>query len=1110
MKKYIILIFSALMFFSACGDSVIETAQNFKPNRVPVIYGITRILPAGITEDSISNNMTIGITVTAGDPEGKPLEYSFSSESGIFGNIVKTDTGCTAELYTRNIQGGGKVYITVTATDDRKASDTWGNFNIGTGRSGPKVSVITDPKDYMKPSSDTEFVFSAASEGYYQIVCDNSAAADTISINYDGPVYMYVPSGDELNPKTVTVKVAGLTSSSSGRVKLAADNAPNKVWLIFWDGLKQYDIKCFVITQDSIPPLFSQVTPSGEDNGINSNIDIVFNENILLSSGMFEVRDSAGTDVSSRFSEASVIDNSVVLNSVSGLDYYETYTVEPAGGTVVTDLAGNEFTGTVSGTFTTQELGQLAAPVFRDLDGTAVDETYPYADSGRIIRAVYEGSEPSGGGALSVSCTTSVAGDFTIDSSDPKDVKINFKKNRLITATVNKKGCKPKETTVTVNMRCDTPVITQTGDPYAYNVYDVLFVSLPLTDLYKYSDATDGSEPADPVDDYTPGKSYSVNGSMVRIKAQKILTGWAPSEIAAIGPVRIRNKNTPAAGIVTSAEQSRLPWTGVSVSGDGMTIAAVENGSVMRGYDSGVDYNGYIWLSGNGGLDWRAVAGTGVGLNKWSSVSISSDALTIYAGCNPGDIYKCSYSAGEWSGSSIDGASHQWKSLSVASTGTLFAAMESNLLSCSSSTWSALTNPESPVIPDWRCIASTLNEKQMVSGVYNGYLYFSDDGGDSWSAVSSSVKKWTCAVSSADEQVLYAGTDSGEIYSCNLSGNLTSSYIVNLNMSLTGLGSAKSPYNTMAASVSNDYIYTTENIFSTYSAQGPRLWSSVASSPSGKHIAGAVYKGNIYVSHNNGATWSRIDNPAGGNTEWVGVAISQDGTKIAAIDTLNIYVFSGTGWVSKNPDGIQRGFTGVAISSDGNTILASASKFYLGFGTASNLWTSSDYGESWTNPVLSANQIWRGVAMSADGSVMAAISDSEFDGTNIVRVLISGTWVNQLQGIGSAGAVSVSSSGDYIAVTAKYGYIYVYNGTSWKPCPSAGEYYWKGVSIADGGNIITALSADGKIITSYDGGTSWVPQTYAGSLMWNCVAASADGLDIVAGSFGGANPVILR
>jgi hypothetical protein len=93
---------------------------------------------------------------------------------------------------------------------------------------------------------------------------------------------MYVPSGDPDNPKIVNVSIAGLTSTTAGRVKLPDDNAPNKVWIIFWDGLKQFDIKCFVINQDSIPPVLRSITPTGEDKGVKSDVRLEFNETVTI------------------------------------------------------------------------------------------------------------------------------------------------------------------------------------------------------------------------------------------------------------------------------------------------------------------------------------------------------------------------------------------------------------------------------------------------------------------------------------------------------------------------------------------------------------------------------------------------------------------------------------------------------------------------------------------------------------------------------------------------------------------------------------------------------------------------------------------------------------
>ncbi len=1101
--------------------------------------------------------MTIKITVLAEDPEGKALDFSFTSESGIFGNIVNTDTGCTAELYTRNVIGDGAVYITVTAKDEKKASDTWGNFNVGTGRSGPKVNLSAYPRNYMKPSADTEIVFSSPNEGYYQIVCDNSATEDTIKINYDEPVYMYMPSGDADNPKFITISVAGLTSTSVGRVKLPTDNAPNKVWLIFWDGLKQFDTKCFIINQDSIPPLFSQVTPAGEDAGVRANVGIVFNEGVLIGNGKFEVKDSANSDVTSRFNAPAVADNSVSLIPAADLDYYETYTLGK-GDAVITDLAGNEFTGTITGVFTTQAKGELAAPAFLNADRTAgiiSNTVFPYS-SAQTFRAVYQGVEDG----VSINYTQQIGSrpaNPAVNYSKTSDELISFSKNTTVVATAFKKGYKPKTGEISVKIRTATPVInpagTNSGDYYA-GVYNSLDVTLTGSGEFKYSFKADGGDPADPSTLYGSPVSFSVHGEKITFKAQATDSNMEPSEIAGAGLYRIRHKTVPKTDTVTNADPSKMSWTGVAIADSEPMIVAVEDGSVLLGGDS----NGYIWSSKNSGVDWNpfTIPGGNKGLGKWSSVSGSSNFGVILAAQNPGKIYTSTDSGVTWSDntspsqnwnrviSSSDGSalyaaplngqiykkttgnwgvistsgSYFWMDMDISSEGVLYAVENNSVISGQGRVWEE-TDPGLIVVDtstpnNYTWIAcSNFNDTDFMAGVYAGKLWYTDDTWSNWTEVGVANYQWYCGVSLIGSTSFLAGVWNGGIYAVKRDVSAMDLRIdLNRNWKEIAVSS-----NLVVAAAYGDYLYTSPNAFvGGYSIQGPRLWTALASSPDGKYLAGAVYIGNVYYSNNYGLTWSKLANPSGGSGKWVGTAISSDGVKIAAADNLNIFVWSGSAWNNKNPDVVEHGFTGVSMTHDGNTIFASASNYIHGFGTASNLWISADYGDSWSNPAGSAYQIWCGTAMSSDGAVKAAIADLAFDSNKIIRIYRNGVWtsytINCGYDVSSLSSVSVSSNGQYIAVTEKSGGIFISStgGVTWAAYQTGTPKKWKGISISDSGQVVTAVNADGEIFTTYNGGSIWEPQIYAGSHMWNCLAASADGLDLIAGSYGGTNPVILK
>ena len=146
MKRIIFAAFCSItaLFAASCGRTISDS-QTFKPNMGPTISDVTFTLPDGITAATLGNSMVVRITVTASDPEGKELRYSFSSEAGAVGNIVSTSTGCTAELYTTNVRSGAEVRLTVTAKDVKGAVETRKDLLVGSGRKGANIIIDTAP-----------------------------------------------------------------------------------------------------------------------------------------------------------------------------------------------------------------------------------------------------------------------------------------------------------------------------------------------------------------------------------------------------------------------------------------------------------------------------------------------------------------------------------------------------------------------------------------------------------------------------------------------------------------------------------------------------------------------------------------------------------------------------------------------------------------------------------------------------------------------------------------------------------------------------------------------------------------------------------------------------
>ena len=164
-------------------------------------------------------------------------------------------------------------------------------------------------------------------------------------------------------------------------------------------------------------------------------------------------------------------------------------------------------------------------------------------------------------------------------------------------------------------------------------------------------------------------------------------------------------------------------------------------------------------------------------------------------------------------------------------------------------------------------------------------------------------------------------------------------------------------------------------------------------------------------------------------------------------------------WTERTSSG-ERYWKGIASSSDG-TKLAAYETTTETTGTAGNIWTSSDSGETWTYRASSKN--WYGIASSSDGTKLAAI----VSGGNIWTLSDSGannwSWNERLVGDGTQnwnGIVS-SSDGTKLAATVTNGNIWTSSdsGANWnKHAPGGADVHsWRGIALSSDGTKIAAV-----------------------------------------------------
>lgn len=281
----------------------------------------------------------------------------------------------------------------------------------------------------------------------------------------------------------------------------------------------------------------------------------------------------------------------------------------------------------------------------------------------------------------------------------------------------------------------------------------------------------------------------------------------------------------------------------------------------------------------------------------------------------------------------------------------------------------------------WKAIASSADGARLAAaandGRAGGGICLSTNAGASWALSAAPVARWTGIASSADGVSLAAvvnGDAGGGIYASTNSGS---------SWALTA---------------------------------APTLaWSCIAASANGVRLVAGSYGGGIYVSADGGGSWGLS---LASGLWFTSVAASADGLKLAAV-AWNTYVIwvsddGGLTWRESYPyfgikDLYARLWTGVAVSADGSRIAAAATTDFWngGLGFAGGICTSADGGTSWNWTSASASAGWVALAGSTDGAVLAAVDQV---GGILISTNSGSAWFSA--GAAATGWTSIASSAD--------------------------------------------------------------------------------------------------
>jgi len=281
----------------------------------------------------------------------------------------------------------------------------------------------------------------------------------------------------------------------------------------------------------------------------------------------------------------------------------------------------------------------------------------------------------------------------------------------------------------------------------------------------------------------------------------------------------------------------------------------------------------------------------------------------------------------------------------------------------------------------------------QLSGLIDNKLYLSIDGGKTWKqsffpAHQWINHQWIDISSSADGSKLALADGDymkkcGNIYMYEKAGEKlvlifsTPKYEYLRAIILSPDGSR------IVVASFNKGIYYSSGDWKIWKASGTdRFWTSIAfSSSDGKKVVAATESDGIFISNDGGKNWDLTSAP---KHFWFDVASSIDGNgiRLAAACREGIYVSSdgGQNWLPTSAG--EKEWSSIASSADGSVLAAAVKERHDHDNDFSRIiiydgiYTSSDFGKTWTKAVAQKDLSWISIASSYDGSKLIALSQS--------------------------------------------------------------------------------------------------------------------------------------
>lgn len=424
-------------------------------------------------------------------------------------------------------------------------------------------------------------------------------------------------------------------------------------------------------------------------------------------------------------------------------------------------------------------------------------------------------------------------------------------------------------------------------------------------------------------------------------------------------------------------------------------------------------------------------------------------------------------------------------------------------------TWSARPSAGTR---NWQSIALSADGKRLVAlektdisvpdlfGNFtrriSGEIWVSNDGGSTWTL---SIKRTDgsfreIAISPDGSKIAAAG--SGGIW-ISINGGLNWTQRVIPAQTTTASGSVAA-----SSVIIVNPVYPPTFVSATFSNGGDRLWVG------GDAVGGPLLQNDLWVSDDDGATWSKKTIPSFFTGR---IQVSADGQKAVAVSSFYGFVRIWTSqdgcstWTEQNHVGV-RHWTDIAMSSDGRKLATSSAN--------GGLWLSSDGGVSWRQAFEAGNRVWMSISCSSDGVLLAAVAQN------------GGIWTSSDGGVSwkrdeKAGgafvynwdALTMSEDGARLTLAEQVGGIWTLNlsGAVWTERLGSNSLVWRGLASSGDGTRLAAINSTGfyspgNLWTSTDSGQKWGLRTGKSAIDWRGLTMSGDGSFVAAAA--GASGVL--